>query len=361
MIQEAISKTSDGRSLTSEEARIVMTEIMDGSVTPAQFGALVTALRLKGETVDEISAFAEVMRSRARPLQTRRDLLDTCGTGGDGTGTFNISTAAALVVAGGGQPVAKHGNRAASSKCGSADVLMELGVKIELTAPQVETCIEKAGIAFMFAPSFHPSMKFAAGPRREIAIRTVFNILGPLTNPAHPRFQVLGISDPRLLENMARSLSNLGSKHALVVHGPEGLDELGLNGPNDVCELRDGWTTRYQLSADEVGLGHGSLDEVRGGDSVENAAIIRQVLNGDKGPRRDIVLLNAGAALYASEKASTVKAGIQLAAQSIDSGSARHALETLVTVTNALDSVPSPEVVTPQEEIYPPRFLWDVD
>lgn len=360
MIQEAIAKTTEGRSLTSEEAEAVMTEIMDGQATPAQFGAFVTALRLKGETVDEITAFAEVMRSKAQPLNTRRDVVDTCGTGGDGSGTFNVSTAAALVVAGAGQPVAKHGNRAAGSKCGSADVLTELGVKIDLNAAQVEECIERANIAFMFAPVFHPSMKFAAGPRREISIRTVFNILGPLTNPAHPKFQVLGISDPRLIENMARALARLGATHALVVHGADGLDELSLSGPAVVCELRNGWTTSYELDPEDMGLQRAPLTAIVGGDAAENAEILRAVLDGEPGPRRDIVLLNAGAALYASEKADSVASGIELAAQSIDGGGAKASLERLVAVTNGFPSVEL-EVVNPEADMYPPRFLWDVD
>jgi anthranilate phosphoribosyltransferase len=360
MIQQAIAKTADGGSLTSEEAEAVMTEIMDGKATPAQFGAFVTALRLKGETVDEITGFARVMRSKAQPLNLRRDVVDTCGTGGDGSGTFNVSTAAALVVAGAGQPVAKHGNRAASSKCGSADVLAELGVKVDLSAGQVEECIEQANIAFMFAPVFHPAMKFAIGPRREIAIRTVFNILGPLTNPAHPRFQVLGISDPRLIENMARALAGLGAKHALVVHGEGGLDEMSLNGPTIVCELREGWTSRYELSPQDVGLKPAPIEAVLGGDVATNAAILRSILGGEKGARRDIVLLNAGAALYAAEKARKIREGVEMAAHSIDSGAAGEALEQLIAVTNGFPAAEA-GVVTPEAEMYPPRFLWDVD
>jgi len=359
MIQEAIAKLADGGSLTSEEATTVMTEIMDGQATPAQFGALVTALRVKGETVDEITAFAQVMRSKAQPLDTTAEVVDTCGTGGDGSGTFNVSTAAAFVVAGAGQPVAKHGNRAASSRCGSADVLTELGVKVDLTADQVEQCIERANIAFMFAPVFHPSMRFAAGPRREIAIRTVFNILGPLTNPARPRYQILGISDPRLLENMARALANLGATHALVVHGHDGLDELSLSGPTDVCELRDGWTTRYQLAPEDVGLEPAPVAAVRGGDAGENATIMRAILAGESGPRRDIVLLNAAAALYAANRTPNIRTGLAMAGDALDSGAAARALDALVEVTNSFE--PETPVLTPEAEMYPPRFLWDVD
>ena len=338
-----------------------MTEIMDGQATPAQFGALVTALHLKGETVEEITAFAQVMRSKAEPLHTDVDVVDTCGTGGDHSGTFNVSTAAAFAVAGAGQAVAKHGNRAASSKCGSADVLLELGVRIELSAAQVEYCIREAGIAFMFAPVFHPSMKFAAGPRREIAIRTVFNILGPLTNPAHPTFQVLGVSDPRLIENMARALSNLGVTRALVVHGFGGLDELSLSGTTDVCELKDGWTNRYPLSPEDAGLPSAPAESVLGGDAADNAKILNEILAGQTGPPRDIVLLNAGAALYVCGKAETIRDGAQLAAHSIDSGDARVALDRLIAVTNGFEPEPAADVKTPQEEMYPPRFLWDMD
>ena len=360
MIQEAIAKTTDGRSLSSEEAAAVMVEIMDGKVTPAQFGAFVTALRLKGETVDEITAFANVMRAKAQQLRTTRDVVDTCGTGGDGAGTFNVSTAAALVVAGAGQPVAKHGNRAASSRCGSADVLVELGVKIELTAGQVEECIEKADIAFMFAPVFHPSMKFATGPRREISIRTVFNILGPLTNPAHPKFQVLGISDPRLIENMARALGRLGAGHALVVHGSDGLDELSLSAPSIVCELREGWTTSYELTPEELGLSRAPIAAVLGGDAAQNAKMLLAVLDRETGPPRDIVLLNAGAALYASDRAKTIRDGIELAATSIDTGAAQAALDRLVAITNGFPPEET-DIQTPESDMYPPRFLWDVD
>ena len=361
MIQEAIATITEGRSLSSEEAEAVMTEIMEGQATPAQFGALVTGLRLKGETVDEITGFARVMRSKAQPLSLSQDVVDTCGTGGDGTGTFNVSTAAALVVAGAGQAVAKHGNRAASSKCGSADVLTELGVRIELNAQQVAECVDRANIAFMFAPVFHPSMKFAAAPRREIAIRTVFNILGPLTNPAHPKFQVLGVSDPRLIENMARALARLGATHALVVHGPSGLDELALNGPSTVCELRDGWTTSYELSPEDVGLVSAPIEAILGGDAAENAAILRSVLDGETGPKRDIVLFNAGAALYVSGKSAHIKSGVLLAAQSIDSGAAKTALSRLVEVTNGFPRGEDAPIVTPESDMYPPRFLWDVD
>ena len=359
MIQEAIAALAEGKSLSSDDAAAVMTEIMEGDATPAQFGALVTALRVKGETVDEITGFARVMRSKAQKLSTNKDVVDTCGTGGDGSGTFNVSTAAAIVVAGAGQAVAKHGNRAASSKCGSADVLVELGVRIELSAEEVAECIDQADIAFMFAPVFHPSMKFAMAPRREIAIRTVFNILGPLTNPAKPRFQVLGISDPRLIENMARALGRLGATHALVVHGFGGLDELSLAGPSTVCELKDGWSTSYELAPQEVGLEPAPLDAILGGDAAENAAIIQSILDGEQGPRRDIVLLNAGAALYVSGNAPDIARGVKMAAQSIDTGAAATALQRLVDVSN---SFPSREVVvTPQSQMYPPRFLWDVD
>jgi anthranilate phosphoribosyltransferase len=358
MIQDAIAKVTQGQSLTSEDATAVMDDIMDGRVTPAQFGSFVTALHLKGETVDEITAFASVMRSRAQPLETALQVVDTCGTGGDGIGTFNVSTAAALVVAGAGQPVAKHGNRAASSKCGSADVLTELGVKIDLAAIHVAECIERVGIAFMFAPVFHPSMRFASGPRREIAIRTVFNILGPLTNPARPKYQVLGVSDPRLIENMARALSRLGTVRGMVVHGTGGLDEIALSGPTDICEIKDGWTVHYRLRPEDVGLQGAPIETVIGDDAAANGAILLRVLEGERGPPRDIVVLNAGAALYITGMAETIAAGVQMAQASVDSGAARAKLAALVDVTNAFPAANEP---APLEDMYPPRFLWDID
>ncbi|UCH43858.1 MAG: anthranilate phosphoribosyltransferase, partial [Dehalococcoidales bacterium] len=332
MIREAISALIEGKSLTADEAAQVMEEIMDDRVTPAQFGAFVTALRLKGETVDEISGLARTMRARAIPVNVAGPVVDTCGTGGDGSATFNISTAAAFVVAGAGLTVAKHGNRAMSSQCGSADVLEALGVKIELDAGQVQKCLEEVGIGFMFAPAFHPAMKYAGAPRREIGIRTVFNIVGPLTNPAGARAQVLGVADGSLLEKLALVLRSLGSEHAMVVHGEDGLDEITLNGRTLVCELKDGDIASYSISPDDYGLAGSGIDSLRGGTAQENAARLSSVLSGASGPERDVVLLNAAAALVAGDKAPSIQSGIELARQSIDSGQALARLNQLVSL-----------------------------
>ena len=307
---------------------------MSGEATAAQFGAFVVALRLKGETVDEIAGMARVMRDKALPISVDGPLLDTCGTGGDAKGTFNVSTAAAFVAAGAGARVAKHGNRAMSSACGSADVLEALGVKIDLPPAGVAACIERAGIGFMFAQTFHPAMKFAAPLRREIGVRTVFNILGPLTNPAAAEAQVLGVADAVLAEKLAQVLARLGTKHALVVSGEEGLDEVSPAGVTRVFELKHGQVTTSKLDPAELGLPQHSLDAVRGGSPDENADALRGVLAGEPGPLRDFTLLNAAAALVAAGLASDVRAGLALAAKTIDSGAAREKLEALVKVSN---------------------------
>ena len=335
MIREAIAALVDGRSLTEAEAAAVMEEIMSGEATPAQFGAFVTALRLKGETVDEIAGMARVMREKARRVHVEGVLLDTCGTGGDARGTFNVSTAAAFVAAGAGARVAKHGNRAMTSRCGSADVLEALGARIDLSPEQVKACLEETGVGFMFAPSFHPAMKFAAGPRREIGVRTVFNILGPLTNPAGAACQVLGVADPSLAETMALVLARLGSRRALVVHGRDGLDEMSISGPTLVCELAGGRVRQYEVTPQEVGLALSDATSVAGGTPEENAAALREVLAGRPGPRRDIVLMNAAAGLVALERAAALAEGVTLAAEAIDSGAARERLERFVAVTNS--------------------------
>jgi len=336
MIREAIAALGAGRSLTEAEAAAVMEEIMSGEATPAQFGAFVTALRLKGETVDEIAGMARIMREKARRINIEGVLLDTCGTGGDARGTFNVSTAAAFVAAGAGARVAKHGNRAMTSRCGSADVLEALGARIDLSPEQVKACLEETGVGFMFAPSFHPAMKFAAGPRREIGVRTVFNILGPLTNPAGAACQVLGVADPALAETMALVLARLGSRRALVVHG-DGLDEMSISGPTLVCELVEGCVRQYEVTPQEVGLTPCEATSVAGGTPEENAAALRGVLAGRPGPRRDIVLLNAAAGLVACERARALAEGVALAAEAIDSGAARERLERFVAVTNSFD------------------------
>jgi len=335
MIKEAISALIDGKSLSIEEAAQVMEEIMGGEVTPAQFGAFVTALRLKGETVEEIAGLASVMRAKAIAVNVAGPLVDTCGTGGDGSSTFNISTTAAFIVAGAGLKVAKHGNRAMSSHCGSADVLEALGVKLDLTAEQVQQCLEEVGIGFMFAPSFHPAMKYAAGPRREIGIRTVFNILGPLTNPAGAKAQVLGIADGALVEKMALVLQSLGCEHALVVHGEDGLDEITLTSKTRVCELKGGRTESYTISPDDFAMSRVSLHNLRGGTAEENAILLRTILAGAAGPQQDIVLLNAAAALLAGDRVATLQQGVGLARESLDNGHALARMEHLITLTQS--------------------------
>jgi anthranilate phosphoribosyltransferase len=336
MIKEAISALVSGRSLAADEAAQVMEEIMQGEATPAQFGAFVTALRLKGETVDEIVGLARTMRARAIPVVTDGLVVDTCGTGGDGSHTFNISTTAAFVAAGAGLKVAKHGNRAMSSQCGSADVLEALGVKIDLNAEQVQRCLQQVGIGFMFAPAFHPAMKYAAVPRREIGIRTVFNILGPLTNPAGAKAQVLGVADESLVEKMALVLQHLGCHHALVVHGEDGLDEITISGKTHVCELRDNRIKSYTISPEDAGLTSASSDNLKGSGAQENAELLRNILAGSPGPQRDVVLMNTAAVLLAGDKVETLRQGIELAQKTIDSGHALNKLEQLVELSQSL-------------------------
>ena len=317
-----------------EQAAAVMTEIMDGEATPAQIAAFLTALRLKGETVDEIAGLASVMRDRAVPVTVSGPVVDTCGTGGDGSGSFNISTTAAFVVAGAGLRVAKHGNRGMSSSCGSADVLEALGVKIELDAEGVRRCIEEAGIGFMFAPAYHPAMRHAAGPRREIGIRTVFNILGPLTNPAGASAQVIGVPSEEVGGKLAPALHRLGTGHALVVHGAGGVDELSISGPSTIWEVTGhGARPPYQVSAADLGLAAAGPDAIRGGPPQENADILRRVLRGEPGHRRDVVLMNAAAALVAGDVAPDLGAGVAMAREAIDNGRALAALESLIEVS----------------------------
>jgi anthranilate phosphoribosyltransferase len=334
-IKQAIKHLVEGQDLTEATAESVAEQIMTGQATPAQIGGLLIALRLKGETVEEITGFARAMRRNAVPVRPRRRLLvDTCGTGGDGSGTFNISTTAAFVVAGAGLAVSKHGNRSVSSNCGSADVLQALGVRLELSPQKVAACIDKVGIGFLYAPLLHPAMKYAIGPRREMGIRTIFNILGPLTNPAGAQVQVLGVYDGALTEMMARVLNSLGSQAAFVVHGADGLDELSPTGPNRVTQLQDGQVRTYILDPLELGLPRATLSDLKGGAAKDNATIVRSVLSGERGPRRDAVLLNAAAALAAGGAATNLAEGLSLAAQSIDSGAARAKLEAMVTFSN---------------------------
>ena len=334
MIRDAIAALVDGRDLTEEEAAACMGEIMSDEVTPAQFGAFVVALRLKGETVDEIVGMARVMREKSLHVSVDGPLLDTCGTGGDAEGTFNVSTAAAFVAAGAGARVAKHGNRAMTSACGAADVLEALGGKIELSPEGVAASIERAGFGFMFAQAFHPAMKFAGGPRREIGVRTVFNILGPLTNPAGAEAQVLGVGDASLVEKLAHVLARLGTKHALVVYGEDGLDEVSASAITQVYEVKDGRVVASTLHPDDLGLSTHPLDAVRGGSREENAEALRRVLEGEAGPLRDFTLINAAAALVAADLAQDFREGLELGAQAIDSGAASEKLEAFVKVSN---------------------------
>jgi anthranilate phosphoribosyltransferase len=334
MIRESISKLIDGNSLTTDEAALVMDEIMTGAVTPAQFGAFVTALRMKGETVEEISGLARTMRSKSLKVDHGYPVTDVVGTGGDGRNTFNISTVAAFVAAGAGLPIAKHGNRAASSQCGAADVLEALGIQIDLSPDQVKRCLSEVGIGFMFAPSFHPAMKYAGPPRKEIGIRTVFNILGPLTNPAGADSYLLGVADGSKLETMAKVLRSLGCRHALVVHGEDGLDEITITGETRVCEVTPERIDCFSLNPENFGFSITGGDNLRGGTADENAALLRNILSGKPGPQRDVVLMNAGAALLAGNMAETLEKGIEMAGISIDSGKAAEKLEKLTKLTS---------------------------
>jgi anthranilate phosphoribosyltransferase len=344
MIREAIAHLVAGGSLGESEAAAAMEEIMTGTATPSQLGAFLTALRLKGETVDEVTGLARVMREKALhvPLASNIQAVDTCGTGGDASGTFNVSTAAGLVVAALGQPVAKHGNRAATSKSGSADVLEALGVKLELGPEQVAACVERVGFGFMFAPAYHPAMRHVGPTRREIGIRTVFNILGPLTNPAGAQYQVLGVADASLLRLMAEALLRLGCERALVVHGEDGVDELSLGAPTRVVEVRGdaGELKEYTLTPEEAGLAVHSIEEVRGGDADHNASVMRSVLRGERnGAIGEMVALNAGAALYVTGRAASIADGAQQAQEALRTRKAITTLEALVTTTRALAPV----------------------
>ncbi len=336
MIREAIAKLVSSQSLTVAEAASVMEEIMEGQATPAQVGAFVTALRLKGETVDEIVGLAKTIRAKAIPVTVSGPVVDTAGTGGDNLATFNISTAAAFVAAGAGLKVAKHGGRAASSQCGSADVLEALGVRIDLDAEGVQRCLEEVGIGFMFAPVFHPAFKYVAGPRREIGIRTVFNILGPLTNPAGAKAQILGVADELLVEKMALALQGLSCHHALVMHGEDGLDEITVSGRTLVCEVKDSRIESYYISPEDFGLSRSSLDSLRGGSVDENVAQMRSVLAGAPGPQQDVVLMNAAAVLLAGDSVDTLQQGIARAREAMKSGQALAKLEQLVDFSQRL-------------------------
>lgn len=336
MITEALASLVEGHDLDSQTAEQVMNEIMEGKCTDAQIGAFLTALRLKGETIEEITAFASVMRSKASRISPKAELLiDTCGTGGDKACTFNISTTIAFILAASGLSVAKHGNRSVSSKCGSADVLEALGVKIELPSERVEESIEQVGMGFMFAPGFHQAMKYAIGPRREIAIRTVFNILGPLTNPAGAEYQLVGVYDPKLCNSLAQVLKKLGLKAAMVVHG-NGLDEVTTTGPTNISELKiDGTIDDYVIEPEQFGLRKVLIDELRSSSLEESADDVRKNLSGFTGAKSDIVLLNSACALKIAQKVSTIEEGIDYAKKVIESGKPLQKLEELIKFTNA--------------------------
>ena len=339
MIIDAIAKVVNRQDLTEAEMVAAMDQIMEGKATGAQIGGFLVALRMKGETVEEITGAAKVMRAKCKPVRLANGqgpLVDTCGTGGDGLGTFKVSTVSAFGVAGAGLKVAKHGNRSISSMCGSADLMEALGVNLALSPDQVGRCIDETGIGFMFAPGLHPAMKHAIGPRRELKQRTVFNLLGPLTNPAGADVQVVGVYDPALVEPLARVLGNLGGKSAFVVHGQGGLDEISISGPTRVARLLDGQVSSQTITPEDLGLSATPLEQVKGGQVEENLAISLALLNGETGPKRDIVLMNASAALAAAGKAADLKAGVELAARAIDSGAALAKLEALKELSNQL-------------------------
>jgi anthranilate phosphoribosyltransferase len=343
IIADVLHRVANHRqSLARDEARAVMTEVLTGKCSDAQIAALLVSLHMKGETVEEIVGFAEAIRAAATPLVLHSDsildasgtdrdaLVDTCGTGGDASGTFNISTATALVAAGASVRVAKHGNRSVTSKCGSADVMEALGVNINLTPAQIAECLEQVGIAFLFAPAMHSAMKYVQPVRRELRLRTVFNLLGPLTNPARATCQVVGVYSDELVEKLAEALSMLGLRRALVVHGSDGLDEITISGPTRIGEVRDGQVHTYEITPEDCGLSRATLDDIAGGDAAMNASLIRDVLAGNKSARRDVVLLNAGAALVASGRADHLRGAVPLAAKAIDSGFALAKLEALI-------------------------------
>jgi anthranilate phosphoribosyltransferase len=348
ILVETLRALVDRRDLTRIEAAAAMEAIMSGAATPAQIGAVLAALRMKGETVEELIGFAQVMRQKAVRVRSRGEevaaltgtdremLVDTCGTGGDASGTFNVSTATAFVVAGAGLRVAKHGNRSVSSLCGSADVVEALGISLDLAPGRVAQCIDEVGIGFLYAPLLHTAMKHVMGARREMGVRTVFNMLGPLTNPANANAQVIGVYAAALTEPLARVLAELGTIRAFVVHGADGLDEISTTGESVIAEVREGAVHRYTVRPEDFGVPRASIAELRGGDREQNALIIREILRGEPGPRRDIVLVNAAAALVAGLRAQDLKDGVALAAKSIDSGRALGMLERLTALSREL-------------------------
>ena len=359
MIKEAIAKAAGGMDLLENEMVLTMEEIMSGKATPAQIGALMVALRVKGETVEEIAGAARVMRAKASKIHLNNHLvnidredinsedetiLDTCGTGGDGTNTFNVSTATAFVAAGAGIRVAKHGNRAVSSKCGSADVLNNLGVTLDINHSSVERCIEEVGIGFLYAPLYHGAMKHAAGPRQEVGLRSIFNLLGPLTNPAGATVQVLGVYAQELTEKMACVLGKLGTREAFVVCGEGTFDEISICGPTKVSHLKNGEVGTFHMTPEDYGFKRAEPEAIRGGNASENARIIRGILDGEKGPKREMVLLNAAAAFVAAGMEPDFAGGIKRAEDAIDSGRAKDKLKRLVDFTQACESYVRKEI-----------------
>jgi len=336
MIKEAINILINNISLSEAEMAECMNEIMEGRATDAQIGAFLAALRIKGETVDEITGAARIMREKAAKINAPEGVLDTCGTGGDMSHTFNISTTVAIVAAAAGIPVAKHGNRSVSSKSGSADVLEALGIKIDLQPEKVEKCLFETGFGFLFAPLFHPAMKYAIGPRREMAVRTIFNILGPITNPAGAKRQILGVFSGNLTETLARVLGNLGAEDAMVVHGEDGLDEITITNGTKASRFSKGKAENIILAPEDFGLERGKRDDLIGGDKDENARISVQILKGEKGPKRDIVIINSAAAIVIAGKTDDFRMGAEMAKDALDSGRALRKLEDIKRVSNTL-------------------------
>lgn len=338
MIKEAINILINDISLSETEMAECMNEIMEGRATDAQIGAFLAALRIKGETVDEITGAARIMREKAAKISAPEGVLDTCGTGGDMSHTFNISTTVAIVAAAAGVPVAKHGNRSVSSKSGSADVLEALGVKIDLQPEKVEKCLFETGFGFLFAPLFHPAMKYAIGPRREMGVRTIFNILGPITNPAGAKRQIVGVFSGNLTDTLARVLGNLGAEDAMVVHGEDGLDEITITNGTKASRFSNGKVEDLILSPEDFGLERGKRDDLIGGDKDENAKIFMQILNGKKGPKRDIVIINSAAAIVIAGKTDDLRTGAEMAKDALDSGRALKKLEDIKKVSNSLSN-----------------------
>lgn len=333
-IQKAIKETIEQRDLAQQDAYEVAIEIMSGDTTDAQIAALLTALRMKGETADEITGFVQAMREKVTPVRcSSESIVDTCGTGGDGTGTFNISTISAFVAAGAGCKIAKHGNRSVSSKCGSADLLKALDINIEISPEQIAKCIDQIGFGFLFAPILHKAMKHAIGPRREMGVRTIFNILGPLTNPAGAKRQLLGVFNKELITPLTKVLQNLGSEHCMIVHSEDGLDEITTTGKTFVSELCNGSIKEYVIEPNEFNIQTTKIDDIKGGSIEDNVRIAIDVLNGEKGPKRDVVILNAGAAIYVGKRAKSLADGIECAKDSIDSGKALEKLNLLQEMT----------------------------